>query len=253
MPNLSNRSIEELREIRDIAKRYGGRPPTVPLPPNNGYRPPALIGRIDSGPDDNGRWTGRIVRYNVFTEEWVNASQYDVKFQRSNDNDPAPSVGRKVACRPSCVIIDSEDTSIRDHVFDILPGGGTGQEFVLIKNPLGTGTWNLQGRSIGRVTTYDVATDSWSLGRWVLVEPIATGVFIDERRYAASYAGEDTGGYDGTGTGTIGTGTTSTISVYLADPMGTRLQVVTDIDVECVDGQIHTTITKTTIIALIES
>lgn len=252
MPNLSPKSIEELREVRDIAKRYGGRPPIVPLSTPSGDKPSCLIGRIDSGPDADGRWTGRLVKFDVFTETWIDSSTFDVKFQRTNTNDPAPTINRRVACRPACVIIDSADTSIRNYIFDILPNG-TGQEFVIITEPLGTGTWNLQGRSIGRVTTYDVATDAWTLGRFVLVEPINTGVFIDNRRYAATYAGEDTGGYDGTGTGTIGTGTTGTISVYLADPMGVRLQVVTDIDVECIGGNIVTTITKQTIIAIVES
>lgn len=251
MPNLSNKSIDELREVRDIAKRYGNRPPTIPLSTPSGDKPPALIGHIDSGPDEDGLWTGRLIKFDVLSQDWVNTSEFDVKFMRTNDSDPAPTIGRRYACRPSHVNIDPDDSSIRTYVFNLL-SGGNGQEFVIITEPLGTGTWNLQGRSIGRVTTYDVATDAWTLGRFVMVEPINTGVFIDNRRYAAFYAGEDTGGYDGTGTGTLGTGTSGLISVYLADPMGTRLDVVTDVTVQCVGNEIVTTITRKTIIAIIE-
>jgi hypothetical protein len=251
MPRINQQSVDKLKDTVSIADRYGTRPPVIPVVNPSGDKPPALIGRIDSGPDDNGLWTGRLVKFDVYTQAWVVTSEFDVKFMRTNSDDAAPTIGRRYACRPSHINIDDADTSIREYVFNLL-SGGNGQEYVIITEPLGTGTWNLQGRSIARVTTYDVETDSWTLGRFVLVEPLNTGVFIDNRRYAASYAGEDTGGYDGTGTGTLGTGTTGTISVYLADPMGVRLDVITDITVECVAGNIVTTITRKTIIAIIE-
>lgn len=256
MAGLNKRSIDKLREMRDITDRYGNYTPNIPASIPLGDKPPALIGRIDSGPD-SGMWTGRIVRFDVYTQTWVVASQWDVKFLRTNADDPAPQIGRRYACRPSHININEANRALDEYVYDLLPTAGSGSTFVIIDDSLGTGTHNTQGRSEGRVATYDVDTDSWSYSTYtVLIEPLnPPGYFVVGRRYPAWYAGEATGGYDGTGTGTLGTGTGTaggTLPVYIVDTIGTRLDVVTDITVECVGGDIVTTITRRTIIALYE-
>lgn len=257
MPRLSDEAYRKLVDMRNTADRWAGVPPDSLAGPSRPVydKPPALLGRIDSGPGSDGMWTGRIVKFDVNEQAWVVTSEFDVKFMRLNTDDPAPTIGKRYPVRPSHINIDDEDTTQRDYVFNLL-STGNGQTFVKIEDSLGTGTWQTDGRSIGRIATYNVDTDSWSYSSYlVLVEPVNSGVFIDGRRYPAWYVGEATGGYDGTGTGTLGTGTGTaggTLSVYLADPIGTRLQVVTDITVQCVGTEIVTTITRQTIIAIVE-
>lgn len=239
MPGLTRRSIDKLRDTISVADRHGSYPPNVPIstPVING--PPILIGRIDSGPDSN-MWTGRLVKFDVYTQDWVVTSQWDVKFLRTNDSDPTPIIGRRYACRPSHININEADRSLDEYVYDLLPTAGGNHAFVIIDNDMGTGTANLQGRSIGRIATYSVANDSWSYSAYnVLVEPLNTGTdFVEGVRYPAWYAGEATGGYDGTGTGTLGTGTGTaggTLSVYVAEG-DVLLDVL--VNVTCVNGEL---------------
>ena len=255
MARLNDRSVNKLRDAINVTDRYAGRPPVPPLSTPSGDKPPFLIGRIDSGPDADGMWTGRLVRYDVFTDEWIVSSQWDVKFLRVNEDDSPPIIGRRYPCRPSHIVIDGADTTQRSYVYNLIStGGGSSQTFVIIDDDLGTGTWQVRGRSLARIATYDADTDSWSYSSYqVLVEPLNAGNFIVNRRYPAWYAGEATGGYDGTGTGTLGTGTGTaggTVSVYLAEPSGTLMQVVTNVVVECVGGNIVTTLTKQWVIVI---
>jgi hypothetical protein len=239
MPRLNQKSVDKLRETVDTADRYARNPPQIPtsIPVIN--QPPALIGRIDSGPDSNGLWTGRLTKFDVYSQSWVVTSEFDVRFMRTNASDPAPVIGQRVPCRPSHVDIDPDDTDVRDYVYNILGGTGSSQAFVVIEDNLGTGTHNVQGRSLGYVTLYSVGADSWSIpGGLVLIEPLNVGhQFVEGVRYPAWYAGEATGGYDGTGTGTLGTGTGTaggTLSVYIAEG-DVLLDVL--VNVECIAGE----------------
>lgn len=236
MPRLSKTSLDKLRDMRDITDRYGRSPPIPPVATPAGDKPPFLIGRIDSGPDEDGRYTGRLVRYYVYTQEWINASEWDVKFAPANDDDTPPVVGRRYPCRPSHIEVQEDDTY--EYVYNLFTGGsGGGRTFVIIDDNMGTGTENLQGRAVGRIATYNVSSDSWSYSdNSILVEPINSGTeFVAGVIYPAWYAGEDTGGFDGTGTGTLGTGTSSTVPVYLAEADVFKEVLV---DVECVGGSL---------------
>jgi hypothetical protein len=239
MPRLNQKSVDKLRDTVDTANRYSGRPPEVPISTPVINQPPALIGRIDSGPDSDGLWTGRLVKFDVYTRAWEVTSQWDVKFMRTNADDPAPSVGRRYPCRPSHVDVNEADRAADKYVYNLLSTSGSSQAFVVIDDNLGTGTHNVQGRSLGYVTLYSVGTDSWSIpGGLVLIEPLNTGQqFVEGIRYPAWYAGEATGGYDGTGTGTLGTGTGTaggTLSVYIVEG-DVLLDVL--VNVECIAGE----------------
>lgn len=119
-------------------------------------------------------------------------------------------------------------------------GVGKKANFVLIEETLGTGTWQKKGRSLGREAFYDVEADTWSFPNpMALVEPLNSGQqFVEFQLYPAWYVGEATGGFDSTGTGTVGTGTGTAggyTSVYVAEG-DVLLEVL--VDVECVGGNI---------------
>jgi len=237
MPNLSNESIRKLRDVRDTADRYASIPPQLPNPPPLSDKPSFLIGRIDSGPDGNGKWTGRLVKYDVFTSTWISSSEWDMKFLPAVPGQTL-TVGVRYPCRQSHIDTDGF------YVFDTFLSGAS-STFVVIDSNLGTGTHNLQGRSVGRIATYNVANDEWSyLPGGILIELLNTNQeLVEGVRYPAWYAGEATGGFDGTGTGTLGTGTSSTVSVYIAEG-DYLIEVVTNVTVYCVSGNIVTTQTK---------
>lgn len=248
MAKLSPNSVARLKHAADFSQRHSGGIGQAEWRAIH-MSVPIHTGEVRSGPDADGLYTGRLAKFDGNQSDVWSYNDTDVLFQSVN-GEPL-RIGRRYPCRPSYVYPGTGSAPEGLTTYETYTDT---QVFVEIEESLGTGTWNIQGRSIASLVTYNATTDIWTkLPGLVLVEPLNPGTFIAGRRYPAWYAGEATGGYDGTGTGTLGTGTGTaggTTPVYIANPEGSTLDVVTGVSVQCVNGSIVMTVTKRTIICI---